>query len=179
MTLPPHYRKIYLGFIKFACWMVFFGLIAGILFQESSKKVPFEKFPPGIHWESIVYLALLHGHIFLIGVLIPIAVLAMLQFGLILEGKIVSERVLKWGGCLYKWGALLTVLLMLYKGYHFVISVRMGQTDFAAIEHNYFGGILPLRAAAYGISHTAMAVGLIVLVIGILRSLPKAAQTQN
>lgn len=178
MELTPHYRKLYLTFLRFSCWMVFFGLIAGILFQESTRKVPLGQFPPGIHWESVYHLALLHGHVFLIGVLVPVAVMAMLHFGLLLKGGVVSQKVLKWGSLLYLAGTGLTVLLMLYKGYHYVISVRMGELDFAAIEHGFFAGQHLLRQVVYGLAHTAMSAGLITLTVGILRSLPKSAASE-
>lgn len=178
MVIPAHYKRLYLSFLKLACWMVFFGLTAGILFQESSRKVPVGKLAPGIHWESVYHLALLHGHVLLIGVVVPVAVITMLQFGLMLDGKVVSEKLLKWGGRLYAGGTGVSVLLMLYKGYHYLISVRMGQMDFAVIEQGLFGGEHIIRAVVYGVAHTAMSAGLITLAVGILRSLPKSATTE-
>ncbi len=172
-SLPPHYRKLFASFIRLACWMIFFGLVAGILFQESSRKTPYEKFAPGLHWEAVYHLALLHGHVFLIGVVIPLVVLLLLYFALLLGSQPLSEKSVRWGKLLYHSGAGLTVVLMLYKGYHYLISVRMGQLDFAAIDHGFFGGQHVLRAIVYGLGHTAMAVGLGVFAWGILKSLPK------
>lgn len=177
MTIPTHYRKMYLSFMRLACWMVFFGLLTGILFQESTRKVPLGQFPPGIHWEAVYHLALTHGHVFLIGVLIPLAVLALLHFSLILGANPISERMAKWGGSLYHAGAGMTVLLMLYKGYHYVLSVRGGQLDFAVIHETYFAGSHLLRGILYGLSHSALGAGLIILVIAILRNLPKEVPT--
>ncbi|MBX2861043.1 MAG: DUF2871 family protein [Vampirovibrio sp.] len=176
MLIPDHYQLFYRRFIRFACWMVFFALLSGILFQESTRKIPMGEFPPGIHWEAVYHLALLHGHAFLIGTLIPLAVLAMLQFGLLLGGKEISGKVLTWGGWLYLLGAFLSITLMLYKGYHYVLSIRFGELDFAVIHHGLFGGLEMGRHLVYGVSHVGMSVGLIILVVGVLRSLPKSSQ---
>jgi hypothetical protein len=176
MEIPSHYKKMYGSFIRLACIMSLFALITGILFQESTRKIPYEKLAPGLHWEAVSNLALLHGHTFLIGVLIPLAVLGMMHFSLHLKGNPISEKTVKWGALLYHIGAGLTVLLLLYKGYHYVLSVRMGQLDFAAIDHSYFGGMTLLRQIVYGLSHTSLAVGLGMLSVGILRSLPQKAK---
>lgn len=178
MTLPDHYRRFYASFVKFACWMIFVALIAGILFQESTRKVTFDAVAAGTHWEAVYHLAFVHGHVFLIGVLIPLAVLGLMQVSLLLDAKTLTQNVLNWGGRLYTWGAGLTVALMLYKGYHYVLSVRMGQLDFVAIDHSFFGGQEIIRHIVYGVSHTAMSIGLIVLAIAILRSLPKLLTTK-
>ena len=172
-TIPEHYRKLYLSFIRLACWMVFFGLLSGILFQESTRKVPHGTPSPGIHWEAVYHLALVHGHVFLIGVMIPLAVLTLLQFSLLLGAQPIGSRAARWGSLLYHSGAGLTALLILYKGYHYVLSVRAGQLDFAIIHETYFAGSHLLRAIVYGIAHSALGAALIILVVAILRNLPK------
>ncbi len=172
MQIPNHYQTLYIRFIRFACGMTIFALLSGILFQESTRKIPFSvTYPPGIHWEAVYHLAFVHGHIFLIGVLIPLAVIGMLHFGLLLGGKIISIKSLQWGSWLYLPNALLAILLMLYKGYHYVISIRMGQLDFVKIDHSFFCGCHLLRQIVYGLSHTLMSVGLGILVVGIWKSL--------
>ncbi|MEB3287427.1 MAG: DUF2871 family protein [Vampirovibrionales bacterium] len=172
-ALPPHYRRFYNRFIRFSCVMIFFALIAGILFQESTRKVSFDSIAPGIHWEAVYHLALLHGHAFLIGVLLPLAILVMLHLVLQLGGKTLSAKTLHWGGLLYQLGAISAILLMLYKGYHYVLSVRMGTLDFAFIHHSFFAGQEILRHVIYGLSHVAMSVGLGIFAVAIWRALPK------
>ena len=172
MQIPNHYQTLYIRFIRFACWMTIFALLSGILFQESTRKISFSAtYPPGVHLEAVYHLAFVHGHTFLIGVLIPLAIIGMLHLGLLLGGKIISKNLLEWGYWLYLPNALLAVLLMLYKGYHYVISVRMGQLDFAQIDHNFFGGCHLLRQIVYGLSHTLMSIGLGILVVAIWKSL--------
>ncbi len=172
MQIPKHYQSLFIRFIRFACGMTIFALLSGILFQESTKKIPFSAtYPPGIHLESTYHLALVHGHAFLIGVLIPLAVIGMLYFGLLLGGKTVSKNQTEWGSWLYLPSAFLSIMLMIYKGYHYVLSVRMGQLDFVQIDHSFFGGSHLLRQIVYGLSHTSMSIGLGILVIAIWRSL--------
>ncbi len=173
IALPNHYKEAYRCLIKYACGMILFALLSGILFQESGKKVPYEEFGPGMHWESVYHLALLHGHSFLIGTLIPTALIVLLHVSLVLGAEPIGEKCLKWGKMLYLAGATLSIALMLYKGYHFMLSVRGGETDFAVIEASLFGGISGLRHGLYGLTHTAMAVGLGMLAWKISGSLPK------
>ena len=174
-TLPAHYRKFYISFIKLACFMIIFALVAGILFQESgTRKIHYDgKFTPGVPWESLYHLALLHGHVFLIGVLVPMAMLVMAQFGLIVGGSELSAKSLKLTAALYHSGAGATVLLMLYKGYHYVMAVRGNQMDFAVIDDSFFGAQHVVRAIGSGLSHTAMGAGLSILAVSILKSMPK------
>lgn len=176
--IPQHYAPFYALVIRYASIMTLVGLITGILYQESSKKAPFsEALQPGIHLETVFHLSLLHGHTFLLGVLIPMAVLAMLHFGLSLNRGVVSKRVLKWGGWLYLPAAAIALLLILYKGYHILLSVRMGELDFEVIEQTYFAGQHTLRKVVYGLAHTSMSFGLGTLAVGIWRSLGVPKET--
>jgi hypothetical protein len=175
MSIPEHYRKFYGLYLRFSIVMIIVALLMGILFQESSKKAPFsEALPAGPHLESIFSLALVHGHTFIIGALIPLAITWMLYLGLTLGFQPLSEKSLKWGSRLYLPGAVMAIVLMLYKGYHYLMGVRFGQTDFEALSKSFFFGSHALRASAYGLTHTAMAVGLSILVISFWKSMGKA-----
>jgi hypothetical protein len=146
----------------------------GILFQESAKKTPFsESLPPGVHLETVINLALVHGHAFLIGVLIPLAVVWMLYLGQALGYRPVSPKTLRICTNHYLPAAACAILLMLYKGYHYQLGVRGGQMDFAVLDQTYFFGNHILRAATYGIVHTVMAVGLGWLVISFWKTIGK------
>jgi hypothetical protein len=173
-SVPAHYRKFYLVFMRFAIVMMIFGLLMGITFQESSKKAPISAaLPPGMHLEAIIDLALTHGHIFLIGALIPLALTWLLSLALSLGFEPVSERSLKIGARLYIPGAIGAVLLMIYKGYHYILGVRNGQFDFEKLHDTFFFGSHAARGAAYGLSHTLMAVGLGFIAVGVWRTLKK------
>jgi hypothetical protein len=175
MTIPGSYRAVFRIYLRYAVIMIFVGLITGVLFQESAKKTPFsEVLPPGLHMETVIHLALLHGHAFLIGVLIPLAVTWMLYLGLALGYAPVGERSLKIGSWLYLPASVVAVFLMIYKGYHFQLGVRQGNLDFQALNESLFMGNHALRAAVYGITHTAMAVGLGTIAVSFWRSMKKA-----
>jgi len=175
MNTPDYYVKFYRIYLRFSMIMMIVALLMGILFQESSKKAPIsELLPAGVHLESIISLALVHGHTFLIGVLIPMAVTWMLYLIHTLGGRPVSEKSLKIGTMLYLPGSVMAILLMLYKGYHFLLGVRSGQLDFTVLDQTFFMGSHALRASAYGLTHTAMAVGLGILIFSLWGSLSKA-----
>jgi len=175
--LPVHYRAFYFFVARFSIVMMIVGLLAGIVYQESSRKAPFSAMlPPGIHLESIFDLALTHGHIFMIGALIPLAISWLLFMGLQLGANPISEKALKVGSWMYFPGSIGAVGLMIYKGYHFLLGVRGGNTDFVALQASFFGGNHALRAACYGTIHTVMAVGLIVIVVAVWKSFKTASR---
>jgi len=64
-----------------------------------------------------------------------------------------------------------TVVLMLYKGYHTLLAVRLGARDFDQIDASCFAGLAWLRHGVYGLAHIAMALSLGVFVIALWRSL--------
>lgn len=173
--LPQHYLWLYGLNIRLACIMGFVGLISGILYQESTRKVTYDMLAPGANWEAVNHLALVHGHTILIGVVIPVVVVVMIHLVLRMGGQVLAPWSVRWGGWLYLIGAVAAVLLMIYKGYHFVLSVRMGVLDFETLDHTFFGGSHLVRAIAYGLSHTILSTGLGILLVGIWRSLPGKA----
>jgi hypothetical protein len=174
-TLPAHYRAFYFLVARFSIVMMIVGLLAGIVYQESSRKAPISAMlPPGMHLESVFDLALSHGHIFLIGALIPLGLSWLLNLGLQLGANPISAKSLKVGSSMYFPAAVGAIALMIYKGYHFLLGVRGGNTDFVALQASFFGGNHALRAAAYGTIHTVMAIGLIVIIVAIWKSLKTA-----
>ena len=174
-ALPVYYRAFYFFVARFSIVMLIVGLLAGIVYQESSRKAPISAaLPPGMHLESVIDLALSHGHIFMIGALIPLALSWLLFMSLQLGASPISAKSLKVGTCMYFPGAVGAVALMIYKGYHFLLGVRGGNTDFVALQASFFGGNHALRAASYGTIHTVMAVGLLVIVVAIWKSFKTA-----
>lgn len=173
-TIPGSYRAVFRVYLRFAVIMIFVGLLTGVLFQESAKKTPFsEVLPAGLHMETVIHLALLHGHAFLIGVIIPLAITWMLYLGLMLGYAPVGEKSLKVGSWLYLPAAVVVVFLMIYKGYHFQLAVRHGNLNFQQIHESFFWGNHALRAAVYGLSHTAMAIGLGTIAVSFWQSMKK------
>lgn len=172
MNISEPYKRFYRTHLRFALVMILVALLAGVCFQESGKKVHItEAVPVGAHLEYILTLALLHGHIFLVGVLIPLAFTWMLHLSASLGLEPLSGRTLGWTSAFYIPGAILTVLLMLLKGYHFVLGVRHGALDYPALNETFLGSSHALRAGAYGFAHFIMALGMGILGVGLWRSL--------
>ena len=183
MSFPEHYRRFFRTQLRFALVMIAVALLTGILFQESGKKVHItEAVPVGAHLEYVLGLALVHGHTFMVGVLLPLALTWMLQLALSLGFPPVSPLALRATNALYLPGALAVVVLMLVKSYHFVLGVRHGQTDFNLLNQSFLGANHALRGAVYGLSHAVMAAGLAVFaislwrVMGLSTSLPEPVQ---
>lgn len=170
-TLPGHYRRAVFALLRYAIVMSFFGLLVGIAFQESAKKLPFTKAGAGLHIESIINLSLVHGHAFMMGVVLPLVLGGALLMAHKAGGREVGPTGLAWLVRAYPPFATLSVLLQLVKGYHVLLAVRGGQTDLAVIDASFLGGSHALRAALYGVAHTGMAVALGVFLVALWRSL--------
>jgi hypothetical protein len=177
VEVPNHYRSFYAFFMRFALVMLVVGGFAGVLFQEMTGRITFADVPPGVHLETNYRLALVHGHSFLIGAVMPVAWIAILHFALVLGARPVGARGLKWVMWTYVPGTVSVLALLLYKGVHYVAAVKGGERDFDRIHRGIFGGLRLLRGLAYGLSHTVATLGLVIFAVVVwrsLRSLPKA-----
>ncbi len=155
--------------------MLVVGLLSGIAYQESSKKLSDAS---GVgHWDAALPLALVHGHIILTGVLLPVAMACMLHLSRLCGGAAVSTRALKWVVWTYLPFLTVSLCLMLYKGYHILLAVRAGVTDMAEINAGFFAGSKALRHAVYGLSHAGMAFGLCLFAWCVWRSLKVRSQS--
>ena len=172
--IPEHYRPFYRLFLRFAMLMLVFGGIAGILFQEMTKSMSYDDVGPGVRLEAVYHLALLHGHGFLIGAVMPIVWIAALQMALALGAPPLSKKALAWIKWTYLPGAISVLALIAYKGVVYVDRVKAGERDFAAIHASLFDGNKLARGLAYGLSHTVATIGLGIFGWAVWRSLSKA-----
>ncbi len=172
---PTHYRRTVRVYLRFAMVCLIVGLLSGVAFQESSKKFNAAAVGDLSYWDANLRLALVHGHIFFIGVLLPVAMLGMLHLARSYGGAEIGPKALRWTSRLYLPCAAVTVALMLYKGYHVLLSARFGVTELGAIDAAYFGGLTALRHTVYGLAHTGMAVGLGIFVWSLWRNLRRTA----
>ncbi len=169
---PRHYTAAIRALLRYALVLLVVGLLSGVSFQESSKKMSLSDAPGRLrHIDATLNLALVHGHIFVTGVLLPIAMAGMLHLGRAHGGGTVSGRALKWTVYTYLPCVSVAVGLMLYKGYHILLSARWGESDMAVIDAALFGGSKTLRHGIYGLSHVGMAVGLCIFAWSLWRSL--------
>ncbi len=172
MDYPVQYRWAVRVLLRFAVIMLVVGVLSGIAFRESAKKYAAPADGPGLSvWDATLHLALVHGHVLLVGALLPVAIAGMLHLARAHGGADLSARALKWTVYPYVAGVAATTILMLYKGYHFLLHARHGATDFAQVERDYFGGVHVLRYTVNGLSHAALGLGLIVFCWCLWRSL--------
>jgi hypothetical protein len=169
-TLPVHYARATRTIIRFAIVMAFLGLLSGVAYRESAKKLP-DDLGAGMHIESLWHLALVHGHMLLIGTVLPIVMIAMLIFALKAGGRELGRGTLRWLTTAYPLFASISIALQLYKGYHWLLKVRGGELDIAAIDDAFFGGATVLRYIVYGAAHTLMGLAMAVFMIALWRSL--------
>jgi hypothetical protein len=178
MPLPESYRRFLRITVRYALVMLAAGLLAGISFQESGRKLTLDMAPAGAHLEFLLVLAMVHGHAILLGCLLPLAMAGMLLMGLRLGAPPVPDRALAWSMRLAYPGIALSVLLMLAKGYWFVLGARFGALDLGRLDKAFLGHPALLRAALFGAAHLAMGLGLGILGLALWRALSRPSSGQ-
>ncbi len=172
--IPAHYRSAVRTLLRFAVVATIVALLSGVAFQESSKKLTYAEVAPGLRLETLLSLALVHGHIFMTAVLMPIAMACVLFLARKVGGAELTSNSLAYLTRGYLPAVSVALLLMLYKGYHVLLAVRHGEHDLAIVDADFFGGMLGLRHAVYGVTHVTMAVALIIFLVRVWRSLRTA-----
>lgn len=169
--LPDSYRNAVRSLLRFALIMTVVALLSGVLFQESAKKLDHNVLSPGLHLVAGRRLALVHGHVFVTAVLIPIAMAGALVLARLVGGRELGGRPLAWLTRWYLPCTAFTLVLMLVKAYALLLAVRGGEHDLALIDGAFFFGQTMVRHLVYGAAHVGMALGLGVFVVALLRSL--------
>lgn len=181
MELPAHYRGFYRFNTIFALVMLVMGGIAGLVYVELAKPLDFQKAPPGVHLETIYRLAILHGHCFLVGAVVPMVWVLILQVGRWLGCRPVGAAALRWSQWTYIPGAISILALLGYKGWHYVDRVLAygPEADFSRIHAELFGGSRLYSGLAHGVGHTIATIGLIIFTVAVIRSLCAAPEVQG
>lgn len=169
-------RRTIRTLMRYAIIMGIVGLLVGISYQESAKKLPYSEMPAGGHLEAVIHLALVHGHVFTVGVLLPLALAGFL----VLARKVDGREMPAWAHHtltrVYLPFAAASLALQLYKGYHFLLMARAGERDLAVIDAAFMGGIHALRYGVYGVVHSGMGLALGVVLVMLWRSLRGRSQ---
>lgn len=170
-TLPAPYTKTLKILIRYAIAMAIFGLLIGISYQESAQKLTFEAAPDGLRLQAVLPLALVHGHIFTLGFLLPLAMAGALVLSLKVGASPMGSRML----AILTWGflpfAAASIALQLFKGYFILLAVRHGQIDMGAIDASFLAGATTLRYVVYAVVHGGMGISLGIFLVGLWRSL--------
>jgi hypothetical protein len=167
----PIYAKTLRVLIRYSIAMAIFGVLIGIAYQESAKKLTYADAPAGLHLPAVLPLALVHGHVFTLGMLLPLALAGAMVLGLKAGGRPVGPRALAW----LQWGflpfAAASLALQLFKGYFVLLAVRHGQHDLAAVDASFLAGLDVLRYTLYAVVHSGMGISLCVFLVALWRSL--------
>jgi hypothetical protein len=170
-STPAEYAGTLRTLLRYAIAMAIFGLLVGLAYQESAHKLTPAAAPGALRLAAVLPLALVHGHVFTLGVLMPLALAGALVLARQAGGRPVGPRALAWltGGFLPF--ATATMALQLFKGYFVLLAVRHGQVDLAAVDAAFMGGSAVLRYTIYAFVHTGMALTLGVFLVALWRSL--------
>ncbi|QEE14519.1 DUF2871 family protein [Promethearchaeum syntrophicum] len=158
--------------IKFAIICIFFSGLAGVFFREFGRA-----FSSGLSsleaMHATLALSQTHGHLLNIGFLVPLG-LALITF--FVKDKLDEKDMKK----LNLWftismiAGIGTILLLFYKGIHFVVY-SSSQFDFSITEIDdlLYGGSKMIRAMLNAIFHTSYGGSILLYTIPILKSLKK------
>ncbi len=149
-TYPPLARKLFSTIIRFAAIMSILALVIGLVYREVSRvmsNLPAE--------QQLLYghnMSLVHGHTFLLGAVIP---LAMALFVLLTLPNLTEKRLKNFNirFTAYMIAACVALALMLYKGLAFILGA--GQ-PLEALDASLFFGSPVLRGILFGLSHVVI-----------------------
>jgi len=116
--LPACYRTAARVLLKFAIVMAILGLLSGVAYQESSKKLGYDD--PGFRIQATIRLALVHGHVLLLGTILPLLLAGMMFLARKVGGMDLGPKAIRSLTLGYLPFAAGSIALMLYKGYHFL-----------------------------------------------------------
>lgn len=176
-TLPVPYPKTLRILIRFAIALAVLGLLIGVSYQESAHKLTHAAAPDGLRLQAVLPLALVHGHFFTLGVLLPLAMAGALALALKAGGRPLGSRSLAFLTAGYLPFAAASLALQLFKGYFILLAVRHGQHDLGAVDAAFLGGSAALRFALYAVIHSGMGLSLGVFLVALWRSLGKVGRS--
>ncbi len=159
-------KKLYKLIITYIMIMLIVALVIGVVYREVSKAYLSDKeFEQQIMYSY--FLSLCHGHTFMVGVLIPTAILVVVY---VIESKnlgIINYSSLRKAFMLYIVSGIGIVLLLLYKG----ITITTSGASLTQAYNSLYGGNLALRESVYGLIHLLLGISIVWIVVIILRSL--------
>lgn len=185
--LPEPYRVAVRRLVRLAAVLLFVGLCVGVYstdvvrayrYGPRARAIPAAErqgraeveVPPELLWEATMDLRLSHGHIVLIGGVLPLCIAAALVTLHHAGAQPVGGMTLEAFFWTYAVGATAAMALILYKGIHYAEAVRGGDFDFAEIQRTLFGGSRALKGAAYGLSHSVLAGAVGIIGVALWRS---------
>ncbi|MCW8141338.1 MAG: hypothetical protein KIT58_20745 [Planctomycetota bacterium] len=194
--LPDHYVTAIRRLVRFSVVSIFVGLCLGVWSTDANKRLRYlevtgaprrlsaedraaegsrveMELPPGLMWEVGIDLRLSHGHVILIGGVLPLCLAAALAVVHLMGGATIGRGTLEAFYWLYLVGGLAAMGLIIYKGWFLMAYVGVeeaGGFDLARIHGAMFGGSRALKGAAYGLSHTILAAAVGIIAVALWRA---------
>lgn len=171
-------NKLIISIIKFSLLMIVVAIIAGVVFEETTKFLHSGTIEFGTIRDVKFDISLLHGMTIVIGSLIPLA-LAFVTYFL---RETFSEQYTIHGMFksfnIYRIGAILSLTLFAYKGLAIVYLFKADPSiDLNIINQSLFWGNKTIRVLIYASTHTLMAVGLFWYLLILNKQLSKMRQS--
>jgi hypothetical protein len=184
--LPPHYLTTIRRLVRFAVVNLMVGLCLGVWSTAAVRELRYGdrpravhedpvkvELPPGLMWEATMDLRLSHGHVILIGAVLPLCLAAALYVTARTGGAPIGAGTLAAFFWTYAVGGLGALALIVYKGWfvmHEIEAATDHDFDMARIQAEEFLGSHALRGALYGTFHTALAAAVGVIMVALWRS---------
>ena len=173
----PHYKTFITRTIKLAMTCMVLTTGAGLLSRELTHTVAddLSHLPPGTRWGFLYPFALLHGHVFLTGVALPLALSGSLVLARMAGGTLVSSSTLHWGWTSLSFGVISSLLLLLAKSQMLLNSIHScanhPPADCDPYALSVSNWVSPLRPILYATAHGSLAVGSSIIAVAIGQSL--------
>lgn len=186
--LPEQYVVTIRRLVRFAMISLSIGLLLGVYstqmnrvlrYGDVPRKITAEErargathevqLPPGLMWEAGIDLRLSHGHVILIGAVVPLCIAAALGLIHHMGAPPIGAGTLSAFFWLYFVGGIAAMALIIYKGMCLFAAVRAEEFDLAKVHETMFGGKL-VKGLAYGISHTVLAAGVGVIAVALWKA---------
>lgn len=147
---PPLAKQLFANQIRFAAIMSILALLMGLIFREVSRLMSGLTFEQQLSYGH--NMSLVHGHTFLLGTAIP---LAMAVFILLTLPNLTEKRLKNFNMRFkaYMIAACVALALMAYKGLAFIIGA--GQ-PMETLDASLFFGSPLLRGILFGLSHVVI-----------------------
>jgi hypothetical protein len=173
-ALSPSYAAAVRALLRFSAGMMVAGSLAGLVFREMRRVLPAGEMrgpdaPPSAQIalrEAQDLLNLVHGHVFQMGVFIPIACAASLVLSKLAGAPEIREKSLRVAVRLTRMGAAAATALLVWKAFWTALAVRdacatggPASVNMVDIEASLFGGSRALRAILYAVAHLMLGGG--------------------
>ncbi len=151
VTADPAWKPLFKWQIRYATVMGVLALLMGLVYREFARPF-FGGLGLEEQWRYGHFMSLVHGHTFLLGVVIP-AVLALLTMLVLAQLTEKDRQAMTLRFKVYVAASAVALLLMVYKGLAFIVGA--GQ-PLDALDAALFGGSRWLRGILFGGSHIAL-----------------------